>query len=200
MSPQTTTRAKRETLDQRDLTSLAVAFREGDDRSFRVLVESLSRPLMAMAFRYTNDWEWARDLTQDTWIKIHQKIEQWDPNRSFTAWLHTIHRNGCLDHIKRGWVRLESTPGPEVIAELAGTSRGGPELELERRDFHDRLKVAVGRLSEGQRQVFLRVDLEHQDQKDVAKALGIKFGTLRTTLHFARKRLATVLRQMEKST
>ena len=36
--------------------------------------------------------------------------------------------------------------------------------------------------------------------KDAAKALGIKFGTLRTTLHFARKRLATALRQMEKST
>jgi DNA-directed RNA polymerase specialized sigma24 family protein len=44
------------------------------------------------------------------------------------------------------------------------------------------------------------VDLVPEDQKAVAQALGIKFGTLRTTLHFARKRLATVLREMEKST
>jgi RNA polymerase sigma-70 factor (ECF subfamily) len=187
-------------LDQRDLTALAIAFQKGDERSFRVLVDSLSRTMMAMAYRYTSDWEWSRDLTQDTWIKIHQRIQQWDPDRSFSAWLHTIHRNGCLDHIRKGWVRLESTPGDEVVNRLAGTAAVESEVELERRDFHDRLKTAVGQLSESQRQVFLRVDLEHQDQQDVAKALGIKFGTLRTTLHFARKRLATVLRQMEKST
>jgi DNA-directed RNA polymerase specialized sigma24 family protein len=58
----------------------------------------------------------------------------------------------------------------------------------------------MGQLSESQRQVFLRVDLEQGDQKEVAKALGIRFGTLRATLHYARKRLATILRQMEKST
>ena len=187
-------------MDERELKALAVAVQRGDEDSFRMLVESLSRTLIAMAYRYTGDWEWARDLTQETWIKVYQKIQQWNPNRSFSAWLHTIHRNGCLDHIRKGWVRLESTPGAEVVTQLAGTTKGGPEVELERRDFHDRLKVAVGQLSESQRQIFLRVDLEQQDQKDAAKALGIKFGTLRTTLHFARKRLATALRQMEKST
>ena len=187
-------------MDQRDLTSLAIAFQEGDERSFRVLVESLSRTLIAMAYRYTSDWEWSRDLTQDTWIKVHQKIRQWDPGRSFSAWLHTIHRNGCLDHMRRGWVRLESTPGEEIVTQQAGTTAEGAEVELERRDFHERLRIAMGHLSESQRQIFLRVDMEHQDQKAVAKALGIKFGTLRTTLHFARKRLATALRQMEKST
>ena len=60
--------------------------------------------------------------------------------------------------------------------------------------------VALVHLSESQRQVFLRVDLEQGDQKTVAQALGIKSGTLRTTLHFARKRMAAVLREMEKST
>jgi RNA polymerase sigma-70 factor (ECF subfamily) len=177
-----------------------MAFKEGDERCFRVLVESLSRALMAMAYRYTNDWEWSRDLTQDTWIKVHRKIHQWDPARTFSAWLHTIHRNGCLDHLRRSWVRLESTPGEEIVNRLAGTTPAESEIELERQDFHERLRSAMGQLSESQRQVFLRVDLEHEDQKDVAKALGIKFGTLRTTLHYARKRLATLLRQMEKST
>lgn len=54
-------------------------------------------------------------------------------------------------------------------------------------------------LSESQRQVFVRVDLEGIDQKEVADALGIKFTTLRTTLHFARKRLAAILGPMEES-
>ena len=187
-------------MDQQDLTSLAMAFKAGDERCFRVLVESLSRTLMAMAYRYTGDWEWSRDLTQDTWIKIHRKIQQWDPDRSFSAWLHAIHRNGCLDHLRRGWVRLESTPGEDVVTRLAGAEDPEPAMEMERSDFHERLRAAMGHLSESQRQVFLRVDLEHEDQKDVAEAMGIRFGTLRTTLHYARRRLATVLRQMEETT
>ncbi|MFH1763124.1 MAG: sigma-70 family RNA polymerase sigma factor [Gemmatimonadota bacterium] len=187
-------------MDEHDLKSLAVAFREGDEGSFRVLVDSLSRTLIAMAYRYSVDWEWARDLTQDTWIKVHRQIGRWDPHRSFSAWIHAIHRNGCLDHLRRGWVRYESTPGDEVISRMRGPTPGGPEEDLERREFHERLVVALGHLSESQRQVFLRVDMEREDQKSVAHALGIKPGTLRTTLHFARKRLATMLREMEKST
>jgi len=187
-------------LDERDLKALAISFKEGDERSFRVLVDSLSRTLMAMAYRYAGDWEWARDLTQETWIKVFRQIGGWDPSRSFSGWLHVIHRNGCLDHLRRGWVRLESTPGDEVVSRLRGTTPEGPAEDLERLEFHERLMVALGHLSESQRQVFLRVDLEQGDQKTVAQALGIKFATLRTTLHFARKRIAVALREMEKST
>jgi len=187
-------------LDEHDLKALAVSFKKGDQRSFRVLVDSLSRTLMAMAYRYAGDWEWARDLTQDTWVKVHGRIGQWDPHRSFSAWLHAIHRNGCLDHLRRGWVRYETTPGDEVVSRLSGAAPDNPEDDLERREFHDRLAAALGHLSESQRQVFLQVDLEQGDQGTVAESLGIRAGTLRATLHFARKRLASILREMEKST
>ena len=187
-------------MDERELKELAIAVQRGDQRSFKTLVESLSRTLLAMAYRYTGDWEWARDLTQETWIKVHRQIARWDGARSFSTWLFTIHRNGCLDHLKRGWVRHETTPGDQVIAKLLGSTTDNPQEELERREFHDRLMEAAGRLSETQRQVFLRVDLEQGDQRTVAEALGIKFGTLRTTLHLARKRVATALREMEGNT
>jgi RNA polymerase sigma-70 factor (ECF subfamily) len=187
-------------LDEQDLRALASAFRDGDQGSFRTLVDTLSRTLIAMAYRYTADWEWARDLTQETWIKVHDRIRQYDPKRPFTSWLYSVHRNGCLDHVRRPWHRRESTPGPEAIAELSGPAQGDALEDLERREFHDRILDALGQLSESQRQVFVRVDLEQNDQQDVAKALGIRFGTLRTTLHFARKRLAAVLREMEEST
>lgn len=187
-------------MNERDLAALAAAYQRGDQRSFRVLVDSLSRTLIAMAYRYTGDWEWARDLTQETWVKVHEAIHRYDPARSFTSWLYAIHRNGCLDHLRRAWVRYESSPGGEAMLKLGdATGADDAQHELERREFHERLLLAMGQLSESQRQVFIRVDLEQNDQKEVARALGIKFATLRATLHFARKRLATALRQMEGS-
>lgn len=187
-------------MDDGDLKTLARAFKKGDQRHFKLLVDALSRTLIAMAYRFTGDWEWARDLTQETWVKVHLQIGRWDPDRSFTAWLYAIHRNGCIDHLRRGWIRYESTPGDEVVARLSGAASEDPADDLERREFHQRLVVAMRHLTESQRQVFLRVDVEQGDQKAVAEKLGIKANTLRATLHFARKRMATVLREMEKST
>ncbi len=187
-------------MDESELTALATGCQRGDARSFESLVGSQSRSLIAMAYRYAGDWETARDLTQDTWVRVHERIHRWNPGRSFRAWLLTVHRNCCLDHLRRAWVRHETTPGDEVIANLSPVSGlGNPEEELERSEFHRSLLSTLGELSESQRQVFIRVDLEHGDQKEVAEALGIKHATLRTTLHFARKRVATLLRCMEEA-
>ncbi len=184
-----------------DLRALAIACLNGNPRGFETLVNSESRALIALAYRYTGDWEAARDLTQDTWLRVHERIHRWDPKRSFRAWLIAVHRNGCLDYLRRAWVRYEATPGDAAMGRLRLVSQdGNPEEDLERSEFHRRLLTALGELSESQRQVFVRVDLEQNDQKEVARALGIKYTTLRTTLHFARKRLATLLRCMEEAT
>lgn len=177
---------------------MAIAYQGGDQAGFERLVSSLTRSLIALAYRYTSDWEWARDLTQETWVKVHRRIHDYDPSRSFRAWLFAIHRNGCMDHLRRAWVRYESAPGEEILSEIGGVSKtGNPDHDLERREFHRRLLRAVGELTAGQRQVFVRVDLEQGDQREVAECLGMKFTTLRATLHFARRRMADALRRME---
>jgi RNA polymerase sigma factor (sigma-70 family) len=183
-------------VEERELTALAAACQTGDEGAFERLVEALTRSLMAMAYRYSGDWEWARDLTQETWVRVHDRIRRYDPVRSFRAWVYTVHRNVCLSHLRRAWVRHETTPGDEALGR-AIESGADPLADLERREFHRRLLIALGALSESQRQVFVRVYLEGYDQKEAAQAIGIKHTTLRATLHFARKRLAAALREME---
>ena len=187
-------------MDERGLTALAAASQSGDESSFKELVERLSRTLMAMAYRYTRDWEWARDLTQETWIRVHGSLERYDPNRSFSSWLFTIHRNGCRDFVRRPWVKLETTLVDPDHPELQRAAAEDPEQDLERKEFRGRVLAASEKLSSTQKEVFLRVDVEQGDQKTVAEALGIRFGTLRTTLHFARKKVAAALREMEGAT
>ncbi|HEX9887063.1 MAG TPA: RNA polymerase sigma factor [Longimicrobiales bacterium] len=184
-------------MDEHLLTTWATRFRDGDERSFRKLVEALTRTLIAMAYRYTGDWEWARDLTQETWIRVHERIGRYDPTRSFVQWLHVLHRNACLDHVRKAWVRRESPAGPDELVRLGGAAPDDPSEEAERREFHERVLAATRELSESQREVFVRVDLEQRGQAEVAGELGIRPGTLRTTLHFARRRVARALNAME---
>ena len=63
-------------MDERDLKTLAIAAKEGDTGSFRMLVDTFSRPLMAMAFRYSGDWDWARDLIQETYPEAGEQTLQ----------------------------------------------------------------------------------------------------------------------------
>ena len=185
-------------MDEKGITALAEAFRKGDRRSFKRLVDGLSRTLIAMAYRFTGDWEWARDLTQETWLRVHERIHSYDSARPFQAWLFTVHRNMCLSHLRKAWVQREMLPGDRGMTLLeVASSAADPEEELERREFHRALLVAMDELSESQRQIFIRVDLEGNERHDVARQLGIKNGTLRATLHFARRRLAAALRSME---
>jgi RNA polymerase sigma-70 factor (ECF subfamily) len=186
-------------LDESDFSRLAAAFQRGDRAAFKVLVDSLSRSLIAMAYRYTRDWEWARDLTQETWVRVHERIERYDARRSFRGWLYAVHRNACLSFLRRGWVRKEHLLGDaELGADLAWQAPDAQE-EIERREFRRSLLAALTQLSERQRQVLVRVDLEGGDQREVAETMGMNFTTLRTTLHFARRRVAALLRTTEES-
>ena len=187
-------------MDEQRLTALAVASQSGDESSFKELVDRLSRTLLAMAYRYTRDWEWARDLTQESWIRVFGNLWRYDSNRSFSAWLFAIHRNVCRDFVRKPWVRQEVTSIDPAQDESQRVAVEDPVQDLEWTEFRERVLAASERLSQTQREVFLRVDVEQGDQKRVAQALGIRFGTLRTTLHFARKKVAAVLREMEGAT
>lgn len=185
-------------MEEYQWTELAAAVRRGDRDGLRDLVESATRTLLALAWRYTRDWEAARDLTQDTWIKVHGAIESYDPLRSFRAWIYAVHRNTCLSYLRSATVRREVATPPDEMAERLPTAIGAAAPDpAERREFMERLDLALAQLSEGQRDVFTRVYIEHLTQKEAAKALGMSFATLRTTLHFARKRLAGILGRME---
>lgn len=188
-------------MNDQKIDQLASRFLAGDQDGLHQLVGELTRKLIALAYRYTHDWEIARDLTQETWLKVVTSIQTYDPERSFQRWLLIIHRNGCISHLRRAAVQREVAVSHETLQELAPTSPGqDPLADLERQEFRSRLDRALTLLSESQRRVFACVDLERMGQAEAARYLGMKFATLRTTLHFARRRLAVILRGLEEAT
>ncbi len=185
-------------MDDAYLSELARRAQRGDPKSFRFLVESESRRLIALAYRYTRDWEASRDLTQETWIKVFQRLRSYDPGRPFRTWLSAIHRNGCLSYLRRPALAHEHPTSEQDVTRQAPPVKERDPLErLESEELGVRLRAAMARLSESQLRVFTRVDLEQVSQADAARALGMKAATLRTPLHFARKRPARWLRRLQ---
>ena len=61
-------------MDDLELARRAAEFKNGDRESFRIIVTGMTRRLIAIAYRYVGDWETARDITQETWIKVYEEI------------------------------------------------------------------------------------------------------------------------------
>ena len=179
-----------ETAPRIDIDEAAGRFRRGDEEAFREIVETMTRPLAAAAWRYAQDWDTARDLCQETWIRVWETIDRYDPGRSFAAWLFTIHRNNCLSWLRRASTRREvATDRPLRIVR----EHEGPDRRCERGEFVRRVLGAARTLPDRQREVFLAVDVEQRPRVEVETMLGMSEATLRTTLHNARKRVARLL-------
>jgi RNA polymerase sigma-70 factor (ECF subfamily) len=200
------------------LNWLAQQLQRGDRAAFREMVASGTRRLVAIAYRYTMDWDVAQDLAQETWIKVYTEIAQFDGRRPFLPWLLRIHRNHCLSHLRRARREREHanrvrrsledslrSPGARTWeADATGARATGvprpfptPWDDLREREFGRQLREAFQNLSPRQQEVFALVDIEQIDQRSAAGMLGMEYATVRTTLHFARRRLAQLMRRME---
>ncbi|HSG29476.1 MAG TPA: sigma-70 family RNA polymerase sigma factor [Candidatus Krumholzibacterium sp.] len=165
--------------------------------AFRLIVERMNRPLLAIAYRYCLDWDQAGDLCQETWLRVYQRSSTYDPARSFRNWLLTVHRNVCVSHLRLA-ARRRTLCENGAAGSISGPS--GPEdpsIGVEKAEFAARIRGAVSRLTDMQRTVFSCVDLEQRSPGEACAILGMNPSTLRVTLHNARKRLASILRKTE---
>lgn len=187
-------------MDDSQLTQYAVQVQRGDRGSFRPLVEALSRSLIAIALRYTQDWDNAMDITQETWLKIFSNIGRFDPRYPVRTWIGAIHRNNCLSFIRSLRNRERFAERYALEQERGGNvPASNPFSDIAHREFGERIRIAMKHLTEAQQAVFSLVIIEQMDQRDAAAILGMQQSTLRTTLHFARKHMAKLLRDEQET-
>src|ERR1700691_3602700 len=87
-----------------------VRLRRGDLNALSELITRYQNRLYRYLLRIVRQPAEAEDLFQRTWLRVAEKIQQYDPRRSFEAWLFTLARNLAIDHLRR--VRPESLDEP----------------------------------------------------------------------------------------
>jgi RNA polymerase sigma-70 factor, ECF subfamily len=80
--------------------SLAIRAREGDRAAFDQLVSATARRVYATVYRLTGCVEDAKDLTQETFLRVYRSLSTWQPDRPFSPWLYRIATNAALDHLR----------------------------------------------------------------------------------------------------
>jgi RNA polymerase sigma-70 factor (ECF subfamily) len=177
--------------EETDAELVAKVRRGGRDAAGK-LVERYLRSSRAVALAVLRDIAAAEDVCQDAFVQAIERIDDCREPDRFAAWLHQIVRNRAKNHLRdhgsARFVQLDKVAEP--------TSNASPAREAESADLRDHLLAALGELTEQQREVVLLHDLEGWTHREIAERMALPAGTVRSHLHYARKRLKVLLGQI----
>ena len=173
--------------------------RRGDRDAFGELVLRYERRLIRVIVRFVRDEELARDLAQETFLRVYERLDQFDPSRRFGPWLFRIGVNLTLDYLRkrkrRGWWSL--------FSESSGEKPPDPAVADPRRrlDLEQEVRAVLNRLPEKYRSVLVLRDLENFSTSEIAAILDRKEATIRWRLAEARSRFQSLwLKRLEDGT
>jgi len=164
---------------------LLAAIRTGDRAAFDALARRWQRKLLAHAYRLLGDAEAARDAVQDGWIEIARGVSRLRDDRAFPAWAFRIVSRRCARAIAAG-IRGRHLATVSTEPQAEGAS---PESARD----HDRLRAAIRALPEEQRAAIALFHFEELSVAEVAVALDVPAGTVKTRLMHARRKLRAAL-------
>jgi RNA polymerase sigma-70 factor, ECF subfamily len=161
--------------------------RRGDAAAFEQLYREHSGWVYALARRMADDETLARDMTQEIFIRLWQKISTFRGDSEFTTWFRRIAINVCLNSMGTEKRRTNRVFGVDDVAafETGGrSSTPGMAIDLER---------AISALPVNARTVFVLHEVEGYKQREIAEMTGVAEGTVKSQLHRARKLLQAAI-------
>jgi RNA polymerase sigma-70 factor (ECF subfamily) len=182
-------------LSDHELVALA---QKGSEKAYRELLGRYQRPVFSLIYRMLRDREQAEDLAQETFVRVFNHIDRYDPKYKFSSWIFKIATNLTIDHIRKKEVATVSIDGSryavtadEIEASTITVASGdeNPEELLEAKELGESIEQAIGGLRAEYRTAILLRHVEGREYQEIADIMSLPLGTVKTFIHRARKEL-----------
>jgi RNA polymerase sigma-70 factor (ECF subfamily) len=180
--------------DQRTDEQLLSAYRHADKQAFATLVSRYHRELFHFLVRFLGDRAAAEDVFQESFLQVHQSIEQFDPSRRFRPWLFTIAANKARDLIRSqarrptNPLQASISPGDDESGEfidLMQSAQNFPDEPLQRQELQESVHRTVMSMPDHLREILLLSYFHQFPYKQISDILDIPLGTVKSRLHAA---------------
>lgn len=160
--------------------------KSGNNRAFGRLVKKYQERILHLAYDLMGNYDDARDLAQETFIRAFQRLSQYQERAKFSTWLYKITVNLALDtHRKQNRNRIYSldTMNDSVLPLMNLTARV-PNLtrSLENRELKNRIDATLNRLTPNQRTVIILKYFHGKNSFEIAEIMGCQAATVRAHL------------------
>lgn len=168
-----------------------------DADEFESFVRRYQNVVFATAVRLLGNRVEAEDVAQTVFLRAFQRFEEIGRSAAAAGWLKTVTRNACLNHLTRYRARwrffseLDAAAGDDAESDYASAlvSENSHEMEAEQADQREQLERALRRLPDHQRVPLVLFHFENESYQDIADALGVSLGKVKTDIHRAREAL-----------
>lgn len=164
------------------------AIAAGDERAFAALVGEASARLMRFALSMLGSAEEAEDAVQETFLRLHERAAEWQPDARIGTWLHRVCYNNCIDRLRRRRPQAD----PAILAEMAD-GRPHAEAGMVAAEAAARVRAAIAALPERQRSALLLFHFQELTQREAATVMAISEDAIESLLARARRQLKRTL-------
>jgi RNA polymerase sigma-70 factor (ECF subfamily) len=171
-----------------ELRPLVTLCLRGDQRAMLALVDRFRGQVFGLCLRMLGQRQDAEDASQETFVRVLKNLHRWDPERDFEPWLLAIAGNRCRTALARRMSRPAVEILPEQVADSRPDQLGGQHLAEE-------VSLALTQLRDDYRQAFVLFHEQQLSYEQIAEAMEVPLGTVKTWVHRARRGLIDFLRQ-----
>jgi RNA polymerase sigma-70 factor (ECF subfamily) len=173
--------------------SAVAAVRRGQHEAFAPIVDLYQRRLFGLALMMTRDASGAEEVVQDAFVRAFTNLDAYDTHRPFYPWISTI-----AVRLAQNWLvkrsRVTTREGTELDPEREAAAHDVNALRGLITDERDRrLWEAVAALPSGERTAVILHYRQDMSVEQIASAIGVSGGTIKTLLFRGRKHLRSAL-------
>ena len=180
---------------------LVQRYLRGEAQAFDQLYDRHHRSVFLLVRQYFPQRQRAEEVFQEIFMKLLDRLDRFQSEGSFRAWLFTLSRNHCIDRL-RYQARRPETPAsafgdPEEgnnILEHADATEGNQEDKAYEKQLGEQLQGALDKLPEEQRETFLLKESGGLTFEEIAQTMGVSVNTAKSRMRYALAHLRRVLR------
>jgi RNA polymerase sigma-70 factor (ECF subfamily) len=179
----------------REDRELVARVRDGDIGALGELYKRHKTKVYRTATAITHDERMAEDILQEVFLRVNRYADSFDQTQPFEPWLYRITVNLSYSWVNRAkrWVSFFQ----DAIERLRAPSGRDPESLTEARERRECLGRAIDGLPDSHRIVVILYYLEGLSVSEVAYALGVPEGTIKSRLYYAREKLRRAIAEQE---
>jgi len=174
-----------------------LSLQAGDEGAFELLVTQYERPIVRFLYRYLGNSEEAKEICQEVFIKVFRGIPSFQNHCSLKTWIYRITLNTVLNEKRRWYQRLKDRfVGLDTVSRTHWDSIPDPELSLLMTERCRQVNLALKKLRSDHRAILVLRDLEGLSYQEIADALGLALGTVKSRLARARQEMKDAIQDI----
>ena len=159
----------------------------GDRSAYEKIYKLYNRAMYNICYRITNNEDDAQDVLQEAFVSAFTRLNSYNWDATFGAWLKRIVVNKAINHINKKRLQIEPLDSSDIAMDETG------QVENHRFDLNE-IKNAIEKLPDGYRIVFSLYLMEGYDHAEIGEILGISESTSKSQYNRSKKKLRELLR------